>query len=70
MTDDIDFNLMLELAKDTNTRIRKVEGDTKDIKLRMTLVERGQAGIHSRIDSLEDRLDHIESRLGLAETKQ
>ena len=70
MTETIDFNLMLELTKDTNNRIRKVETDTKDIKLRMTLVERGQAGIHSRIDSVEQRLDLIENRLGLNETKQ
>ena len=70
MTDNIDFGLMLELLKDTNNRVRKIEGDAKDIKLRMTLVERGQAGIHSRIDSVEERLDTIEARLGLNETKQ
>ena len=61
---------MMELIKDTNNRVRKTETDIKDIKLRMSLVERGLAGVNSRIDGLEERLDVIETRLGLNETKQ
>lgn len=70
MTDDLNFELLMQLTQDTNNRVRKIEEDVKDVKLRMTLVERGQAGIHSRIDSVENRLDTIETRLGLNETKQ
>lgn len=70
MTDNLNFELLMELTKDTNNRVRKIETDVKDIKLRMTLVERGIAGVNSRIDSVEDRLDTIENRLGLNETKQ
>ena len=65
-----DFNLMLELAKDTNHRVRRLEEDVRDVKVRMTAVEHGQAGIHSRLDRLEDRIDRIENRIGLSETEQ
>lgn len=70
MVDNLNFELLMELTKDTNNRVRKIETDVKDIKLRMTLVEQGQAGIHSRIDTVEIRLDDIEKRLGLTETTQ
>ena len=70
MSSNIDFELLMELTKDTNNRIRRVETDLKDVKLRVTNLERGLAGVNSRIDSVESRLDTIENRLGLNETKQ
>jgi archaellum component FlaC len=39
--------------------------DVRDVKIRMTSVEEGLAGVNRRLDRIEDRVKHIETRLDL-----
>ena len=41
--------------------------DIRDLKLRVTNVEEGLAGVHRRLDRTDARLDRIERRLDLAD---
>lgn len=58
-------NLILRILRSIDGKVDRMAEDVKDLKLRMTLVEEGLAGVHRRIDRVEDRLDRIERRLQL-----
>ena len=42
--------------------------EVHDLKVRLTAVEEGMAGINRRVDRVETRLDRIEKRLELVDT--
>ena len=46
-------------------KLDRVVDDVQDLKMRMTHVEEGLAGINRRLDRMEVRVDHIEKRLEL-----
>ena len=48
-------------------KVDRVIEDVRDLKVRITNLEEGQAGIHRRLDRVEARLDRIERRLDLVE---
>lgn len=60
-------NLVLEHLRHIRGKVDRIADDVKDLKVRMTHLEEGQAVIHRRIDRVEDRLDRIEKRLELTE---
>jgi hypothetical protein len=66
MADEPD-NLVLTLLRRMDQKLDRVIDDVHDLKVRMTSVEEGLAGIHRRLDRLEIRVDRIERRLELTE---
>lgn len=78
MTDKID-NLILEHLKAIRSELGELSSDMKDVKLRLTELERGQAMVlsgqadgygasarqQSVIDRLSERISRIEKRLEL-----
>ena len=74
MTGNVE-NLILERLRRIDDRLSNIEGDMKDIKLRMTIVEEhignfllSISGLGSRIDRSDERLQRIERRLDLSDT--
>ena len=66
MTDE-PTNLTLRYLRSIDTKLDRVIEEVRDLKVRMTAVEEGLAGVNRRIDRVEDRLDRIERRLELAD---
>jgi predicted nuclease with TOPRIM domain len=60
-------NMTLRLLRSIDGKLDRVQDDLKDIKVRMTAVEEGLAGVNRRIDRTEGRLDRIERRLELVD---
>lgn len=60
-------NIMLRYLRQIDTKLDRVSEDVRDIKLRMTLLEEGLAGVNRRVDRIETRLDRIERRLELVD---
>ena len=58
-------NLVLQLLRRMDTKLDRVLEDVSDLKVRMTHVEEGLAGVNRRLDRLEARVDRIEQRLDL-----
>ena len=58
-------NLVLQLLRRMDTKLDRVLDDVSDLKVRMTHVEEGLAGVNRRLDRLEARVDRIEQRLDL-----
>lgn len=58
-------NLVLQLLRRMDTKLDRVLEDVSDLKVRMTHVEEGLAGVNRRLDRLEARIDRIEQRLDL-----
>ena len=50
-----------------DTKLDRVLDDVHDLKVRMTSVEEGVAGVNRRLDRIELRVDRIESRLDISE---
>lgn len=61
-------NLVLVYLRRIDEKVDRVIDDVRDLKLRVTNLEEGQAGIHRRLDRVELRLERIERRLDLVET--
>ena len=59
-------NLVLVMLRKIDTKLDRVVDDLRDLKLRVTNLEEGQAGIHRRLDRIDERLDRAERRLELA----
>ena len=55
-------NLVLQLLRRMDTKLDRVLEDVSDLKVRMTHVEEGLAGVNRRLDRLEARIDRIEQR--------
>ncbi len=60
-------NVVLVYLRRIDEKLDRVVEDVRDLKLRMTNLEEGQAGVHRRLDRIEIRLDRIERRLDLVE---
>lgn len=66
MTDGPD-SIVLRYLREIDAKLDLVRADVHDLKVRMTHVEEGLAGVHRRLDRNDERLDRIEKRIGLAE---
>ena len=58
-------NVVLILLRRIDERTERMSDDLQDLKIRMTSVEEGLAGVNRRLDRLEGRVDRIERRLEL-----
>jgi chromosome condensin MukBEF ATPase and DNA-binding subunit MukB len=64
MADDPD-NLVLTLLRRVDSKLDRVIDDVQDLKVRMTAVEEGLAGVNRRLDRIEIRVERVERRLDL-----
>jgi hypothetical protein len=60
-------NLVLELLRHIRASTDRIETDLHDLKMRLTNVEEGLAGVNRRLDRTDQRLFVIEKRLGVVE---
>jgi archaellum component FlaC len=60
-------NLLLAMLRKIDQRTERMADDLRDVKLRLTGVEGGLAGVNRRLDRLEERGDRIERRLELSD---
>ena len=67
MADEPD-NLVLQMLRRMDAKFDRMSDDLQDIKVRMTHVEEGLAGVNRRLDRLEVRVDRIERRLELSDS--
>ncbi len=67
MADEPD-NLVLVLLRKMDGKLDRLAEDMRDVKVRMTHVEEGLAGVNRRLDRLEVRVDRIDSRLELVDS--
>jgi archaellum component FlaC len=66
MSDDPE-NLVLIYLRRIDIKLDRIADDVGDLKVRMTNVDEGLAGVNRRLDRLEARVDRIERRLDLVE---
>jgi archaellum component FlaC len=66
MTEEPD-NLVLVLLRRLDEKMDRVLDDMRDVKVRVTGLEEGLAGVNRRLDRMEFRIDRIERRLELAD---
>ncbi|NVO16460.1 MAG: hypothetical protein HXX10_20725 [Rhodoplanes sp.] len=66
MTDAPD-SVVLVLLRRIDERTERMAQDLYDLKVPMTGVEEGLAGVNRRIDRLESRVERIERRLELSD---
>jgi archaellum component FlaC len=66
MADEPD-NIVLIMLRKIDQRTERMADDLQDLKLRMTAVEEGLAGVNRRLDRLEVRVERIEKRLELSD---
>ena len=67
MADEPD-NLVLVMLRKMDAKLDRLSEDMRDVKVRMTHVEEGLAGVNRRLDRLEVRVDRIETRLELVDS--
>ncbi|HEY0327875.1 MAG TPA: hypothetical protein VGC77_02155 [Rhodopseudomonas sp.] len=60
-------NLVLSLLRKIDQRTERMAEDLQDLKVRVTSVEEGLAGVNRRLDRIEGRVDRIERRLEIAD---
>jgi len=60
-------NLLLQYMRRFDEKLDRVVDEMIDVKVRLTAVEEGLAGLNRRLDRLELRVERIERRLDLAE---
>jgi len=60
-------NLTHQYLKRIDLKLDRLMDDVHDLKVRMTTVEEGLAGVHRRLDRIDVRLSHVEKRLDLVE---
>ncbi len=60
-------NLVLTLSRKIDQRTERMADGLQDLKVRMTSVEEGLAGVNRRLDRLENRFERIEKRLELSD---
>ena len=60
-------NMTLVLLRKIDERTERMAGDLQDLKVRVTAVEEGIAGVNRRLDRLEGRVERIERRLELTD---
>jgi septal ring factor EnvC (AmiA/AmiB activator) len=60
-------NIVLAILRKIDQRTERMADDLQDLKVRVTSVEEGLAGVNRRLDRVEMRLDVIERRLELSD---
>jgi archaellum component FlaC len=60
-------NIVLALLRKIDQRTERMAEDLQDLKIRVTGMEEGLAGVNRRLDRLELRVDRIERRLELSD---
>lgn len=60
-------NMTLVYLRRLDQKMDRLIDDVSDLKIRVTSVEEGLAGIHRRLDRFEARMDRVELRLDLAD---
>ena len=60
-------NIMLAILRKIDQRTERMAEDLQDLKVRVTSVEEGLAGVHRRLDRLESPVERIEKRLELSD---
>jgi archaellum component FlaC len=60
-------NVVLVLLRKIDERTERMSHDLQDLKVRVTSVEEGLAGVNRRLDRLESRVERIERRLQLTD---
>jgi len=63
-------NLTLVTLRKLEAKFDGFSDDLHNLKIRMSYVEEGLAGVSRRLDRVDARLDHIEKRLDLVEPHQ
>lgn len=66
MSDEPD-NPVLNYLRRIDEKLDRLVDDVRDIKVRLTSVEEGLAGVQRRIDRVDLRLERAEKRLELVE---
>ena len=62
-------NLVLQLLRRMDAKLDRVIDDVHDLKVRVSAVEEGLAGVHRRLDRLDVRVDRIERRFDLVDAR-
>jgi len=60
-------NIVLQYLRHISTQVDRLVEEMKDVKVRLTNLEENAAVVSRRLDRIENRLDRIDVRLGLAE---
>jgi archaellum component FlaC len=60
-------NLVPVLLRKIDERTERIAEDLHDLKVRVTAVDEGMAGVNRRLDRLEIRVERIERRLELTD---
>ena len=60
-------NIVLQYLRRFDEKLDRVIDEMLDVKVRLTAVEEGIAGVNRRLDRLEVRVERIEPRLDLVE---
>ena len=60
-------NIVSQYLRRIDAKVDRISDDMRDIKVRLTAVDEGLAGVQRRIDRLENRVDRIEHRLDLVD---
>ncbi|MFL6574966.1 MAG: hypothetical protein ACJ8G4_24660, partial [Burkholderiales bacterium] len=66
MTNDVE-NLILERLRRIDGRLDTIQGDIREIKERLGILEQQYASMSTRLDRLDQRVELIERRGALAE---
>jgi archaellum component FlaC len=60
-------NIVLSILRKIDQRTERMAEDLQDLKVRVTSVEEGLAGVNRRLDRLDHRVERIEQRLELSD---
>ncbi|MGY3453072.1 archaellum component FlaC [Bradyrhizobium sp. USDA 4353] len=60
-------NIVLAILRKIDQRTERMAEDLQDLKIRVTAIEEGLAGVNRRLDRLELRVDRVERRLELSD---
>ena len=60
-------NVVLVLLRKIDERTERMAEDLQDLKVQVTSVEEGLAGVNRRLDRLEGRMERVERRLELTD---
>jgi archaellum component FlaC len=66
MADEPD-SILLQYMRRFDEKLDRVVDEMLDVKVRLTAVEEGLAGVNRRLDRLELRVERIERRLDLVD---
>ena len=64
MPDQLD-NIMLVFLRRLDEKMDRIGHDLPHLKVRMTAVEEGLAGVNRRLDRMDMRMERVERRLDL-----